>query len=708
MNRSRTALKSDRGGTPASVAVLAKQRRATVVAILVLGMVTSILFLRTTTCDFVNYDDPDYVTSNRHVQGGLTLDGVKWAFKTGHASNWHPLTWVSHMLDCQWFGMKPGAHHAVNLALHVANTLLVFLLFQWATGFYWRSILLAAVFGWHPLRVESVAWISERKDLLSAFFFLLTLLCYSSFVRSRQGQGRVVGRGSNYAAKIQKWPPAVFYLLALWCFALGLLSKPMLVTLPFLLLLLDYWPFQRVTLSAEKGQLSVVARLVIEKVPFFLLCVASSWVTLIVQQRGGAVSTSLSLAARIENAVVSYTRYLTKWGWPHDLSVLYPHPGKWPYYVVVLCAGLFVVITIGVLWSARKRPYFVVGWFWFVGMMIPVIGLVQVGIQSMADRYTYLPMLGVSVALIWGLADFARDVPRFRPVLIAGGGAALVVWSMLTVRQVEFWRDSEALFSRAVQVTRDNYLAYNNLGYFLSGKGKAGEAMEHYRKSLEINPNYEDALNNLGHALAAQGKHADAIAYYERALNVRPGHVEVHNNLGNALAELGRVDEAMTHYYFVIKQRPDHADAHNNLGIALAMKGRLNEAIAEFQLAIRYKPNYAGAHSNLGNAYAVQRKLDEAIREFRTSLELNPKDAQAHNNLGNVLAEQGKTDEAIVHYREAIQLNPANPEANCNLAILLARIGKPEQARKHLAEALRLRPNYPEALRQLQVLDQSL
>jgi len=404
----------------------------------------------------------------------------------------------------------------------------------------------------------------------------------------------------------------------------------------------------------------------------------------------------------------------------------------------VLLALLFVVVIA----FAGKRPYLFVGWLWFVGMLVPVIGLVQVGVQSMADRYTYVPLIGILIIIVWGIGDVivartakplapepgsasrvpASTHPHAKATPSASVGAMLLPWSFesiglgcalglslllcatQTLRQLQFWRNSETLFTHAVRVTKGNYLAYNNLGFYLSSAGKPLEAMENYKLSLEINPQYEDALNNMGFALAAQKKYLEAIPYYERALRVRPRHVEVHNNLGNALSELGRIDEAISHYRIVLEQKPDHADAHNNLGVALAIRGQLDEAIGHFHSALKYKPTDASAHSNLGNAFAVQRKLDEAIAEYRESLRLKPDEPQAHNNLGNALAEKGLLAEAVSHYENALRLNADNPEAHFNLGMALARQGLREQALLHYTAALRLKPDYAEARRQMEAI----
>jgi tetratricopeptide (TPR) repeat protein len=640
--------------------------------------------------DYVNYDDPDYVSANPHVQSGLNWQNVQWAFTTGRASNWHPLTWLSHMLDWQFFGNDPGAQHVISAALHAINTMLLFLVLRRMTGAHWRSAIVAALFGLHPLRVESVAWISERKDVLSGLFLFLTLGSYCRYAALR------------VTSVLEFKPGLAWYSLALVCFALGLMSKPMLVTVPFLLLLLDYWPLSRFSLA--KPDLKPSAWLLLEKGPFFVLAAASCIITFVVQRRGGAVSTSLPFWGRIANALVSYARYLGKTIWPTDLSVLYPHPGYWSGWQVVGSGGLFLLILVAAIAQSRLRPYFITGWLWFVGGLVPVIGLVQVGIQSMADRYTYIPCIGLFIAVVWGLGEQLQRWPSTRPVVATCTLVMLLICTCLCAYQVQFWHDSEALFTRAVQVTSNNYLAYNNLGFYQSGKAKREQAKENYRKSIAINPTYEDALNNLGFALAGEGKYSEAIPYYEAALRVSPNQPEIRNNYGNALSELGRLDDAIQQYALVIKDEPNHADARNNLGIALAMQGKLDDAVGHFRAAIRAKPNYASAHSNLGNALAAEHKISEAMVEYQESLRLNPNDAQAHNNLGNVLLEQDKLDESIEQYGQALRLNPNNPEAQFNLAIVLVKKGRKAEAVTHLQEALRLNPGNVEARRQLDTL----
>jgi tetratricopeptide (TPR) repeat protein len=672
-----------------------------------LGLATLAVYWPAGWNGFVDYDDADYVTANSHVQSGLTWDTVVWAFTTGHASNWHPLTWLSHALDCGLFGQRPGPHHRVSVALHIANTLLLFLILLRMTrakglaqsdsppNHIWPGFLAAAFFGLHPLHVESVAWVSERKDVLSGLFFLLTLGAYTIYVEKLRARTQGHPESASEKPGLRTFVaalcrnPLFYYALSLLFFTLGLMSKPMLVTLPFVLVLVDYWPLGRLRRPA-------LGRLVLEKVPFLALSLASSVVTFLAQRKGGAVSTVLPLDARLGNAVISYVRYLGKMLWPANLGVLYTHPGRWPLFEVIAAACFLAFTTGAVVFLARRRPSLAAGWFWFLGMLVPVIGVVQVGIQSMADRYMYLPMIGLLFLVMWNLPDLLPSRPCRVQALGLAAVLALGACATLTVRQEQYWHDSEALFGHAVKVTEKNYLAYNNLGFYFSRQGRTTEAMENYRRSLEINPNYEDALNNMGYALAGQKKYQEAIGYYLAALRIRPNHPEVHNNLGNAVSELGRLDEAIQHYLVTLAQQPEHADAHNNLGVALAMKGQLDEAMLHFRKAIRLKPNDASGHSNLGNALAAQHKLDEAVQEYEQALRIKPEDAQAHNNLGNALAGQGKFDPAIGQYQEALRLNADNPEAHANLAAALAAKGNPAQAVKHYQAALGLTPDNPE------------
>jgi tetratricopeptide (TPR) repeat protein/uncharacterized membrane protein YqjE len=631
-------------------------------------------------CQFVNYDDPAYITSNQNLRHGLTAQSARWAFQTGAASNWHPLTWLSHLADVELYGMDPAGHHFTSVLLHTINGVLLFLLLRGMTGALWRCAFVAALFALHPLRVESVAWVSERKDVLSTTFWMLTVLAYVRYAHDLKSQI------SHFK---------FFYGLSLVFFALGLMSKPMLVTLPLILLLLDYWPLER----WQRGP----AGLCLEKIPFFVLAAASSVVTFLVQRHGGAVAAlaGVPVGARVGNAFISYVRYLGKIFWPARLSPLYPHPGYWPWWEVAGAVALLAAVSAWVLRRARPQPYLAVGWFWFVIMLAPAIGLVQVGIQSMADRYTYVASVGVFIMLGWGANEWIK---KQRWILGAAAVLALGACAVLTPRQVGFWRTSETLFQHAVEVTDNNYLAYNNLGFDLSNRGEAERAMTYFQKSLAINSNYDEAHNNLGYSLAALGRYQEATNEYIKALSLNPRLTEAHNNLGIALGHLGLTDAGIHEYQIALEEDPRHAGARNNYGVALAMQGKLDEAIAQFRLALASQEDYFSAHSDLGNALALKGDLEGAIREYDYCLKANPKDSQVHNNMGNALAQQGKLAEAAAQYQMALNLKPENPQAHFNLGYCLARQGRRKEAEQQYVLALQQRPDYQEARQQLEAL----
>ncbi len=433
----------------------------------------------------------------------------------------------------------------------------------------------------------------------------------------------------------------------------------------------------------------------LEKVPFFVLSAAVSWITVVAQKQVGTLSTVLSLHDRLANAAVAVVRYGAKFLVPVDLAVLYPHPGAWPTGKVAFAVGCIVAVSAVAVWQWRRRPWLLFGWLWFLGTLVPVSGIVQVGIQSMADRYTYVPMLGAQIALLWTLREVAGPA-SWR----TGAWVALAVLAACAVRtfdQIGVWRNSFTLFDHAVAVTDKNYLAHNNRGTWLFDAGRVDEAIADYRKSLAINPRYEEAANNLGHALAHQGKTAEAIEHYRAALRLKPELVEAHNNLGNALSDLGQVDEAIVHYEAALARRPDHADALNNYGVALAMKGRMPEAIARIERSLQLAPDKISAHCNLGNVCAMMGKSEEAVVHYRRALALSPNDARTHNNIGNVLAQQGKLAEAVASYEQAIRLEAVNPEAHANLGFALARLERRDEAARHLRTALQQKPDYAQA-----------
>jgi tetratricopeptide (TPR) repeat protein len=592
---------------------------------------------------FVSLDDPNYISLNEHVRPGLTWEGLRWAWTSTEVQNWHPLTWMSHMLDTQLFGLEPAGHHATNVLLHAVNTVLLFLLLRKLTGARWRSFVVAALFGLHPLRVESVAWISERKDVLSTLFFLLTIWAYVRCVEERSGGvaewwriGKRKSECRNQASGIQhSSTPALhraaatrFYSLALVLFALGLLAKPMLVTLPFVLLLLDYWPLGR-------WPQTPLRRLGLEKMPFLLLAAASSVATFIVQERGGAVTPTdtISMSARLANAAVSYVRYLGKTSWPVNLCAMYLHPGHWPAGTVA-AAGLFLaVVTALVVWRWRTMPWLAVGWLWFLGTLVPVIGLVQVGRQALADRYTYLPSIGLLIAVVWGLDKLTQGWRRRENLARAFVGASVAACLVLTVRQIGYWRDTRTLYARAKAVTRGNWVMAALLAHELQREGNLDEAVAAYQESLAINPHRTEVRCSLADTLSEQRRFDEALAQFQKAAELDPADASAHQRWGGLLQNMGRLDQAIEQYTQAIRLRPDYADAYSNLGNCYGMAGRMDDAIRCLEQAVKLKPKLAQNHRELGVGLANLGRWDDAIDQFRQATQLDPSDAQAQSYL---------------------------------------------------------------------------
>jgi tetratricopeptide (TPR) repeat protein len=534
---------------------------------LVLAAITFAVFGQTAGFEFVNYDDNIYVYENPGVAPGLTLKGIVWAFSC-HACNWHPLTWLSHMLDCQLYGLHPGGHHFTNVLLHTSTVIALFLVLRQMTGALWRSAFVAALFAIHPLRVESVAWVAERKDVLSGLFFMLTIGAYVRYAR-------------------RPWS-AVRYGLVVLLFAMGLMCKPMLVTLPVVLLLLDYWPLQR-TESA--------GRLVLEKLPLLALSTASCVATLLAQT-GAIESTELySMPLRYANALVTCMVYLGQMVWPVGLAVFYPYPHNGlPSWEVALAGTLLAGISAAALWQRRKQPWVLIGWVWYLVMLFPVAGVIQVGGQAHADRYTYLPQIGVYVAITWLVAEWQVS----RAALGGLMAGVLALFMVCAWQQTAYWQNSETLWSYTLACTTDNDIAKDNLGIVLMQKGRMDSAITCFQQALRIRPNFPEAHNNLGYALLQMGKVDAAITCFQKALQIRPDFAEAHDNLGNALLQTGKVDEAITHCQRALQIKPDDAEACVNLGNALCRKGRVDDAIAQYQKALQIKPGLAMARKNLG------------------------------------------------------------------------------------------------------------
>jgi Flp pilus assembly protein TadD len=591
---------------------------------LLLATVTFAVYWPVKNYDFIDYDDPLYFSANPHVLRGVTGDDVLWAFTNGETGNWHPLTWLSLMLDAEWFGKGSAGPHLTNLLIHVANVILLFLLLRKMTATLWRSAVVAALFALHPLHVESVAWIAERKDVLSASFGLLSLWCYAKFVAASKA-------GSPKSKR--------FYGLTLMFFTCGLMSKPMLVTLPFVMLLLDFWPLKRVAADETSA---VTPSMLLRRLPALFV------VTFLVQHESGAVIKlgQFSVSERIVNAFVSYVRYLGKTIWPVSMANPYSHPRQLELPIVIFSMALVVCFSIAAIRIARKFPAAFTGWFWFVGMLVPVIGLVQVGNQSMADRYTYLPLVGVFIVIVWGFCAVCVNSHMPKPFIVLLTMTVLIACAWRTRDQLRYWQNSGTLFSHTLAVTKDNYAAYINLGTWLSSQGRVAEAIDCFNQSLQIIPDNE-SFYYMGSALY---------------------------NLGNALAKTGKWDEAIDNYRRALKFTPNQADILNNLGFALAAKKQFDEAISCFEKALQLNPDSSDAHNNLATILFIEHRFDEAAQHYREAIRLAPDNAQIYSNLGDTLVKEGQLAEAVQNYQTALRLNPGDARTGAKLQALGAQI----------------------------------
>lgn len=602
---------------------------------------------------FVNYDDQTYVVNNPHVRTGLSLENLRWALSAVYASNWHPLTWLSLQFDAYLYGPKsPEGFHFTNLLLHAASALLLFEAIRRMTGAVWRSAVVAGLFALHPLHVESVAWVAERKDVLSSLFWMLTLLAYAIYAE-RPSLGR--------------------YLLVVGAFVLGLCAKPMLVTLPFVLLLLDVWPLHRLNFS-ELAPASV-GRLLVEKLPLFALAAISSGVTFWAQQQGGSVSSLILIppGVRAENALVSYVSYLGMTLWPVHLSVFYPHPRQLLPWPEVVGAGVLLVAVTGAVIGLRRRyPYLLVGWLWYVGTLVPVIGLVQVGGQALADRYTYIPLIGLFWAGTWAVADLAN---RLRlPAVVIGGATAtiLAACAVLSFIQVGYWRDSVTLWEHALEVNPNNYLAHNDLGEALASRNRLDEAIQHYTRALEIKPDLTVAVYSRGVAHAQQGMLNEASADFSEALRLNPEFSPAAYNLGMAELQRGQRREAAAYFARALEIRPEYPEAQVQLGAALIELGEPKAAREHLEEAVRLQSADAMAQAELGLAMALLGDFTGAIPHFRRAISLRPTDGRWYYDLASALHEQGQAPAAAEFLRKAKELNGDWPQTAEQRARMLA------------------------------------
>jgi len=703
-----------------------KERGLIILIGLCLAILTAAVYWQVGGFEFVRFDDDKYITENPIVRDGWSPAGIRWAFSSFEQSNWHPLTWLSHMIDVEMFGLDAGRHHQVNLLFHILNTLILFVVLQRMTGALWRSGFVAALFALHPLHVESVAWVAERKDLLCAFFFLLTLLAYE-----------------RYARKQGPWN----YLLVVMLFALGLLSKPMAVTLPFVLLLLDFWPLARFQVRSPgdsapaeettgKGLLALIKanrRLFLEKIPLLVLSAVSCIVTIAAQRSAMKALETVPLDARILNAIVAYGEYIYRCFVPVNLAVLYPYRNVTTEQV--LAAALLLAAVTALVIYRRGNRSLMVGWFWYLGTLVPVIGLVQVGVQASADRYTYIPFIGLFILLTWLVADLSARLPYRTAVLAAGAVLILAGLSAVAVSQAKHWMNSEALFAHTLQATKDNYVIHSNYCAWLSGQGRLEDATRYCNEALVIKPNDGDARYNLATVLVRQVKYPEAIAQYREVLRTIPDYVMARNNLALCLIQTGDRQAAIEQFQEILRLNPEFEPARQNLTMLLAAEdkvkkpaggmpapgpagggsleesmrlgqdavkqGDLDSATAHFRRAVSIAPENKAARIGLGLALAYKGDIDEAIRQFRAALKLDPNDADMHNSLGVALMQKGQLDEAQGHLQKAIKIKPNSSKPHNSLGVLLARKGQLDEAMEQFREALRIDPSNQDAEKNL-------
>lgn len=636
-----------------------RDRKLTTFVVIALVVLVWVAFGNSLGNEFVNYDDGDYVYENPIVSQGLTLSGIGGAFTHFHAANWHPLTTISHMVDCQIYGLQPWGHHLTNVLLHALAAILLFLALRRLTEKSLNSQLstlssafVAALFAIHPLHVESVVWISERKDVLSGVFCMLTILAYARYAQSK---GRNIGK----------------YLLVVSAFALGLMCKPTLVTLPFVLLLLDYWPLQRMrsAWSKEPGassereenksafQLFSVSALVFEKLPLFALSAVSCVITFVAQQQALERTANLNLFQRLSNAAVSYVIYLGQLVYPVHLTASYPY-GPIRAGEVILAVALLALITAIFILLRKTYPFLLTGWLWYLGVLVPMIGLVQVGLQPRADRYTYLSHIGLYVIVVFGVAALMPRLRAGKPVIAVIAVGVLATLISITRMQAGYWHDSETLWRHAIEVTSNNYMAHNDLGTILLRENRPEAALVELRQAMELAPNFESPFVSAGSACMLMGHFDEAIGYYQKALQIHPSSAEDVSNLATALLKQGKSEEAIADYRKAVEFKPASAEMHYNLGHALAEIGRWADAIPSYRSALQLRPRDPKFHNNLAVALIRTATMDEALEELHRALEANPNYVEAHYNLGCLLISLNRRQDAVVHFTEVERLNP--------------------------------------------------
>lgn len=648
----------------------------------VLSVLVMAIYWQTTGFGFINLDDNLYVYNNPAVMSGLNWNTVKWAFTAFFSANWHPLTWLSHMLDVRMFGGNPGGHHAVNIVFHLINSVLAFVVFRKMTGCFWKSAIVAALFAVHPAHVESVAWISERKDVLSTLFWLLTMLAYLRFASIREEEKGRKGDGATESVKDSETEkkgdegesessPSPFllfspsYLLVLVLFALGLMAKPMLVTLPFVLLLMDFWSLERLKTLRD------LPALLIEKIPLFVLSAVSSYITILAQRSSGAVESLefLPLGTRFLNALVAYAKYIVMMVYPANLAVWYPYERDFPIWQIGGAVVLLLGITAFCVRQIRDRKYLLMGWLWFLGTLVPVIGIVQVGSQSMADRYTYVPYFGLFIMLAWGIGDLLKSKKAFFAVF----AVAVVVFSGLSLRQTAFWKNNETLYRRTLAVTKDNFLISHNLCYTLILENRLDEAEPLCRASLDIKPEFFEAYNTLGILQLKRAQYAEAEQSFKTVLEKMPNFSLAYANLSVAQSLQKKPDEAEANLEKAVRMNDGKVsnevwiNALNNLAIAFSEQQKYEKAAENLTRILIIDQNNAAARANLALTLYHLKRYDEAQKLVETAIQLNPNEAAGYNIYGMILLEQNRRTEAVGLFEKALQLNPEHTDAKENL-----------------------------------------
>lgn len=652
-----------------------------------LGLLVIALYFQATHFDFINLDDNLYVYANPALQKGLNWESFKWAFTTFWSANWHPLTWLSHGLDIQLFGLSPGSHHAVNIVLHLVNSILVFLVFRRMTGAEWQSLIVATLFAVHPAHVESVAWVSERKDVLSTLFWLLTMLAYARFVRveeTRSGGEKEKGSGgveerknkstSDTLEDDHRSPSPLLpfsstsYWLVVLLFAIGLMAKPMLVTLPFVLLLCDYWPLARL------GTLKDLWPRIFEKLPLFAMSAALSVVTFLAQRSLGAVESLdyLPIGTRLLNALVSYAKYIVMLFYPADLAVLYPYDKSFPNWQVAGAVLLLIGISAICISQRRHRPFLTVGWLWFVGTLVPVIGVLQVGSQGLADRYTYIPYIGLFVMIVWGASSLADKTGFLKRAFSVAAAVAVLVFSGLAFRQVSYWRNNESLYRHTLSVTTNNNLIEHNLCHYFVMQDRLDEAEPLCRQAIEQGPDYNEPYNTLGILEFKRGKFADAEQDFRNAINRSPTYVFPYVNMAQAQARQGKPAEAENSMAEAVKYNNGHessffAVAFSDTAAAYAAQDNYEKAVDNLNRLIVLQPHDAQSRAQLGFMLYMLKRYDEAEAETQNSLTDDQRSAEAWNTLGLIKLAKGDNGSAASAFQQVINIDPKYPGANENL-----------------------------------------